>query len=79
MRKEKKEKTMFRTFEKEVIEVTVYNKDTKALETMEVTSYDGIMAGIPAYLKVLDTEVKETSEVKIEMTISDFIKYGKEV
>ena len=83
-----REKNITRTFDITTVEVSLYNKDTKAIEksilkVVDIDSnqldkwvakqYNGIN------VVVLETAILSRSEVKYAMTVEQFIAYAKEV
>lgn len=83
-----REKEITRTFEFTPVVVTVYNKDTKEMELVNLTAIDVPLNGIEKWAKkqfdgynvvVIEYEIKPSYHSKYAMSIEDFIKYGKEV
>lgn len=77
----RKEKTMFRTFKKEFHTVTYYSKADKKIYTCTRFSYDGLYNDTFDVVNntILEDVIETNVNVKVEMTISDFVKYGKEI
>lgn len=78
-----REKVITRTFHVTRVKATLYNTQTKELEYCEndIPEWDGntkMFTPIPE-LKIVDTEVLAIYERKYSMSISDFMKYSKEV
>lgn len=83
-----KQKEITRTFEFTPVVVTVYNKDTKEMELVNLTAIDVPLNDIEKWAKkqfdgfnvvVIEYEIKPSYTSKYAMSIEDFIKYGKEV
>ena len=83
-----REKNITRTVFVTEVHVAVYNKDTKEMEAMQLVAYDIEAKDIDKWVHkelkgtnnvILEIEPAESAEVKYTMTLSDFIKYGKEV
>lgn len=83
-----REKSITRTFIITVVEVSLYNKDTKGIEKSTLKAVDIDSSQIEKWVikqyngfnvVVLETSILSRSEVKYAMSLEDFIKYGKEV
>lgn len=83
-----REKNISRTVLVTEVHVTVYNKDTKEMGAMLLVAYDIEAKDIEKWVHkelresnvvILEMEMGESCEVKYTMSLSDFIKYGKEV
>lgn len=73
-----KEKTMFRTFEKVTYDITFYDTSEKHVLTMEVSEYEGIcIEDIPAAYKELERVEKRRCNVRVEMTLREFLLGGR--
>lgn len=83
-----REKNITRTFTCTPVTVTVYNKEIKEMELVNLTAIDVPLDFIEKWAKkqfegvsvvVLEYEIKPSYERKYAMPLEDFIKYGKEV
>lgn len=78
-------KNITRTIEERVINVSVYDTDTKLIKTEVVKLHDVDTKNVKKVIeKVVKGIVLEFSEIEIKetkytMNVEDFIKYGKEV
>lgn len=83
-----REKSITRTFIITVVEVSLYNKDTKGIEKSTLKAVDIDSNQIEKWVAkqydgfnvvVLETVVLSRSEIKYAMTVDQFIAYAKEV
>ena len=80
-----REKNITRTISMTLIEVSLYNKDTKEIEVRsivapEITDVDKFLTKKFADTAYVVLEYKcSASEHKYSMSLEDFIKYGEEV
>lgn len=83
-----REKNITRTFTCTPVTVTVYNKETKEMELVNLTAIDVPHDFIEKWAKkqfeasnvvALEYDIKPSYERKYAMSLEEFIKYGKEV
>ena len=82
-----REKTISRTFTCTPVAVTVYNKDSKEMEVINLTAIDIPLNAIEKWSKkqfdgfnvvVIEYDIKPSYERKYSMSIDDFIKNAQE-
>lgn len=83
-----REKNITRTFTCTPVAVTVYNKETKEMELVNLSAIDVPLDFIEKWVKkqfdgsnvvVLEYEIKPSYDRKYAMSLEEFMKYGKEV
>lgn len=83
-----REKTITRTFIITYVKVSLYNKDTKQMETPILKAVDVDKTDIEKWSQrqyrgfnvvVLEAEIVSRNEVKYSMSVDQFIAYAEEV